>query len=201
MRPFNQSSICSNGSGRDTYVMMQGGQREGVAELASRTRWMSQLRGVPPSQCSHMKGHETWYTPASRGRQWSPPAPRLDGESPQRMRGEPMGEVSEQALQRMKVRATSSLRLRSNYPPSPFLSATRFDSDDVAGGAGAVQLLTSPSRPAVSGKLLNRSSSSPDCTERAFQANLTRRATASFRLRAKPQAAAFSFSRSERLTG
>jgi len=182
--PFNKSSIVSNGSGRDTYVVMDASSRTGRLRQNSQHAF-SKFQG---SLLPHCKGHEAWYTQATRSGHWSPPArrgrlqraasaPLDDGHWATASGSESAGDRS---LSRM-------LRYhRRQLKPLKHLSESTHDfetGDSDAAGARSAWM---------------RSQTAPG--EASFQKMLERTA-ASFRLQRTPVHEAFSFSRSERGLG
>merc|ERR1711982_275071 len=61
--------VSSDGTGRDTYLLLDPGHKKGKIEV--RDNWFSRLRETPSGH--HMKGYGKWYTATDRPRQFSPP--------------------------------------------------------------------------------------------------------------------------------
>mmetsp|Transcript_117041 Transcript_117041/g.342814 ORF Transcript_117041/g.342814 Transcript_117041/m.342814 type:complete len:194 (-) Transcript_117041:51-632(-) len=185
MKPFNRSSMSSDGSGRDTYIIMEKHLRDGRAERKDQANWMPNLRSPPPHRLPHMKGYGTWYKHTQRAGHWSPPASlrsaMAQGEADLSLSCPPADAPGDKGLRKMLKRTSSSLLLRSKPAPGPFLSSTASEPGPSWGSM-------SP-RGRAAGRATSLAGSA-----RIDQALLDK-ATSTFRLRQKPQAAAYSFGR------
>eukprot|EP00928_Gymnodinium_smaydae_P016943 TRINITY_DN16435_c0_g2_i1.p1 TRINITY_DN16435_c0_g2~~TRINITY_DN16435_c0_g2_i1.p1 ORF type:complete len:216 (-),score=18.31 TRINITY_DN16435_c0_g2_i1:388-966(-) len=122
-RPSNRSSVVSDGSGRDTYVVLDGPVSRGAVQ--GRAKWHTNFRETPAGLCNHAKGYQTWYL-GTRPGQWSPrlfqPSTASTVISPTGLRAplstrtslrQPSMEVAERTMQTLLARSSASLRCRT----------------------------------------------------------------------------------------
>eukprot|EP00931_Biecheleriopsis_adriatica_P005396 TRINITY_DN106918_c0_g1_i1.p1 TRINITY_DN106918_c0_g1~~TRINITY_DN106918_c0_g1_i1.p1 ORF type:complete len:181 (+),score=25.54 TRINITY_DN106918_c0_g1_i1:54-596(+) len=127
--PFNKSSIVGDGSGRDTYVMMDAMSVHGTVQR-STAPWIPTLRGPQTATLlPHYKGYDSWYTQAHRPGHWSPPAPRR--RQLYRSSSLPVASKKESAADRSLGRMLQ----RHHRMPKKIVKAKGSDSDSAAESA------------------------------------------------------------------
>eukprot|EP00404_Azadinium_spinosum_P023249 CAMPEP_0180623206 /NCGR_PEP_ID=MMETSP1037_2-20121125/36100_1 /TAXON_ID=632150 /ORGANISM="Azadinium spinosum, Strain 3D9" /LENGTH=198 /DNA_ID=CAMNT_0022643517 /DNA_START=59 /DNA_END=656 /DNA_ORIENTATION=- len=131
MRP-----VMSDGSGRDTYVILDTSIRDGHAP-ATRAKWIPSLRKASPLESlGHSRSRETWYVQSQSATRSSgslqsgaaareSSAPAAPGSTGPRNAwvAELERSPSEKALKRMLLRTASSLKQRTSAPLGIFKSA------------------------------------------------------------------------------
>mmetsp|Transcript_175313 Transcript_175313/g.562315 ORF Transcript_175313/g.562315 Transcript_175313/m.562315 type:complete len:210 (+) Transcript_175313:172-801(+) len=175
-------SLQSDGSGRDSYVVMVDDHRKGQQQ--GHANWFSNLRKPPQAMSQHCKPLERWFHGGSkRPGHWSPPAPLPSVKAAAYETGP--SAATGRSLGRLQSHSVSSLRCRVPATSGSGGHSARHAEVDEAASAGELRqaLGRSASLPAAPTRVAWAPSPAEGTPAEAALGRMLLRATSSFRLR------------------